>query len=72
MYALVGLRELNPAQFQIEAARLKGQRFSIVVLATEQRGVIERQSSESLIKHIAAGAFHRPSQSLKEHLLRDD
>ncbi len=72
MYALAGLRELNPAQFQIEAERLKGQRFSVVVLATEQRGVIERQSSESVIKQIGNGVFHRPAEFLKEHLLRDD
>jgi hypothetical protein len=68
MYALVALREIDPALFRIEAGRLRG--LSVVTLATEQGGVFERQSSETIIRQISDGVFHSTFVLFQKHLLR--
>ena len=67
MYALVGLRESDPAQFKIEVGRLKGQRFTVVTLATEQKGVSETQWSEAVLKQIGDGVFRRAFELNKKY-----
>lgn len=72
MYALVGLREIDPARFRVELLRLKQQRFSVVVLATQERGAVDVQSGESVLKEIAAGLFHRDFLFAQDHVIRVD
>ncbi|MBA2435835.1 MAG: hypothetical protein H0V54_12275 [Chthoniobacterales bacterium] len=72
MYALVGLRELDPAQFRVELNRLREQRFAVVVLATEESGAIKSKSGEAVLKEIAAGLFHRDFLFARDRLLQVD
>jgi hypothetical protein len=59
MYALVALRELSPARYEIELKRLKGRRFKVITIATEQQGVLKTEPSESVIKSIVNGMYRR-------------
>jgi hypothetical protein len=68
MYALVALREIDPALFRSEAKRLRG--LSVVTLATEQGGVFETRSSETIIKQISEGVYHSTFVLFQKHPLR--
>ena len=58
MYALLGLRELDRRQFNVELERLKKQSFAVVVLATAEQGKLQTERSSTVLKQIADGGYH--------------
>jgi hypothetical protein len=71
MYALVALRELDPAEFRIQIKKLGQQQFEVIVLATKESGVMEKQPSKTILNRIRQGAYRRDFQFLREHLISD-
>jgi hypothetical protein len=69
MLALVALREMNRTEFELQAQRLGGRHFSVVVLATEEAGIIATESSEVIIKDIRNGLFRSKFQFFRKHRL---
>lgn len=72
MFAVVALREIDPSQFRIEVERLRRQGFSVVTMATQERGIIERKSSDTVLKQISEGVFQPAFRFYKKHRPRRD
>jgi len=71
MFALVALREIDPAEFRIGVGRLKGQRFSVVTLVTEERGIVATESGDAVIKQISGGVYQPAFRFYKKHQPHD-
>lgn len=67
MYALVGLYYADRVEFRQQLTHLKQKRFSVVVLATKQEGVIKKESSATVLSDIERGVYHESYDYLRKH-----
>lgn len=71
MYALVGLREIEPVEFEAEIQQIEKRPFKVVTLATEQQGALMAESSKTLCKEIRDGRFARFVDFCRNHDLQE-
>ena len=57
MYALVGLRELDRARFDASFRRIRGRRFSVVMVATVSPATALRQRGDVVLQRIRQGDY---------------
>jgi hypothetical protein len=72
MYAMLGLRQLDRTQFDIELERLKKQSFAVVILATAEQGTLQTERSSTLLKQIADGGYRNGFEFCRRREVRLD
>jgi len=72
MYAMVGLRQLDRTQFDIELERLTKQSFTVVIVATAQQGALQTERSDTILKQIRDGGYRRGFEFCRRREVRLD
>lgn len=67
MFSLVALREIDAALFNVEVQRMRNRDFNVVTLVTQERGVVERQSGDTVLRQISDGVFQPAFRFYKTH-----